>query len=115
MDANGDGRITQDEFMKYGETMWGMMAKNAPSIPVIEAAKDFAQGNLRFNAEEMDTNHDGMVSKEEFMKYAEKKFDQMKDAQGTISVQAAAQAFSRGNQPVASDTSSPKSDSAPKK
>jgi len=88
--------------MKYGDTMWQMMAKGAPSIPVAQAAQDFARGNLRFDAKAMDTDHDGTVSKDEFMKYAEQKFDKMKNSQGMISVADAATNFARGNQRVAS-------------
>jgi hypothetical protein len=83
---------------------------------VVEAAQDFARGNLRFDAKAMDANHDNMISKDEFMKYAEQKFDRMnKDPQGAISVVEAAQAFSRGNQRVASKPTDPKSDAAPQK
>jgi EF hand len=97
MDADHDGKITMDEMMKYGETMWGMMAKDATSIPVADAAKDFAKGNLRFSAKAMDTDHDGTITKDEFMKYAQQKFNKMKSADGTISVADAEAAFSRGN------------------
>ena len=115
MHANADGMISKDEFMKYGDTMWQMMAKGAPSIPVAQAAQDFARGNLRFDAKAMDTDHDGTVSKDEFMKYAEQKFDKMKNSQGMISVADAATNFARGNQRVASKPKNPKADSAPEK
>jgi hypothetical protein len=116
MDANGDGKVTKDEYKKYGEKMWAMMSKGAPSIPVVEAAQDFARGNLRFDAKAMDANHDNMIAKDEFMKYAEQRFDRMnKDAQGAISVTEAAQAFSRGNQRVASKPTNPKPDATPQK
>ncbi|MGH8140288.1 MAG: EF-hand domain-containing protein [Steroidobacteraceae bacterium] len=97
MDADHDGKITKDEMMKYGETMWGMMAKDASTIPVADAGKDFARGNLRFNAKAMDADHDGTISKDEFMKYAEQKFDKMKGSDGMMSVADAAKDFSRGN------------------
>jgi EF hand domain-containing protein len=32
---------------------------------------EFARGNMHFDAAEMDANHDGMVSKDEFMAYGE--------------------------------------------
>src|SRR6185312_2252249 len=51
-----------------------------------QTTKDFAQGNMRFNARAMDTDHDGTITKEEFMKYAERKFDKMKGADGMVSV-----------------------------
>ena len=115
MHANADGMISKDEFMKYGATMWGMMAKGAPSIPVTQASQDFARGNLRFNAKAMDTDHDGKISKDEFMKYAEQKFDKMKNSQGMISVADASANFARGNQRVASKPDNPKASSAPAK
>lgn len=99
MDANHDGKITMDEMKAYGEKMWGMMAKDSSSISVTDAAKDFAQGNLRFDARAMDTDHDGTISKDEFMKYAARKFNKMKGADGMMSVADASAAFSRGNMP----------------
>ena len=115
MHANADGMISKDEFMKYGDYMWQMMAKGAPSIPVVRAAQDFARGNLRFDAKAMDTDHNGNISKDEFMKYAEQKFDKMKNSQGMISVADAATNFARGNQRVATKPTNPKADSAPEK
>jgi hypothetical protein len=97
MDTNGDNMITRDEMMKYGDKMWTMMAKGKDTIPVQEAAKDFSRGGLNFNAQAMDTDHDGTVSKAEFMAYAGKKFDKMKNADGMMSVSDAATAFARGN------------------
>jgi EF-hand domain pair/EF hand len=99
MDTNGDNMITKDEMMAYGEKMWKMMSKGADSIPVKEAAADFAQGGLKFSAHGMDTDHDGTVSKEEFMKYAAHKFDKMKGSNGMISVADATKDFSTGNMP----------------
>ncbi|HUE48013.1 MAG TPA: EF-hand domain-containing protein [Steroidobacteraceae bacterium] len=115
MHANADGMISKDEFMKYGDTMWQTMAKGAPSIPVTQAGQDFARGNLRFNAKAMDTDHDGTISKDEFMKYAEQKFDKMKNSQGMISLADATANFARGNQRVASKPDDPKANSAPAK
>ena len=115
MHANADGMISKDEFMKYGDTMWQTMAKGAPSIPVTQASQDFARGNLRFNAKAMDTDHDGKISKDEFMKYAEQKFDKMKNPQGMISVADATANFARGNPRVASKPDNPKPNSAPAK
>ena len=115
MHANADGMISKDEFMKYGDTMWQTMAKGAASIPVAQAGQDFARGNLRFNAEAMDTDHDGKISKDEFMKYAGQKFDKMKNSQGMISVADATANFARGNPRVASKPDNPKANSAPAK
>jgi len=103
MDTNGDNMISKDEFMSYGEKMWNMMAKNAASIPVAEAAKDFASGGLRYSAKAMDADHDGKITKDEFMKYSEQKFDKMKHTDGMISVTDAARTFARGNMPPKSN------------
>lgn len=97
MDANGDNMISKDEFMAYGEKMWGSMTKGSSTISVKDAAQAFARGNMNFSAKAMDTDHDGTISKDEFMKYGEAKFDKMKDANGMISVDDAWKDFARGN------------------
>ena len=107
MDTNGDGMISKDEMKAYGEKMWTAMAKDAPTIPVVQAAQDFARGNVNFNAKAMDTDHDGTISKDEFMTYAAHKFDKMKkDANGMVSVADASTAFARGNPQTASKPAS---------
>jgi hypothetical protein len=103
MDANHDGRITQAEAMSYARSMWVVMAKGRTTIPVQEAAEDFARGNMKLDASAMDTKHEGTISESEFMSTVQHRFDKMKDPDGTMSVVAAAKAFSRGNQSVASD------------
>jgi len=97
MDTNGDHMISKDEFMQYGEKMWGMMSKGKDTIPVRDAAADFARGNMRFSAKAMDADHDGSISKEEFMAYGEKKFDKMKNKDGMMTVEDATKNFARGN------------------
>jgi len=97
MDTNRDQMISRDEFMKYGETLWGMMSKGADTLAVHDAALDFARGNMRFSAKAMDADHDGTITKDEFMKYSERKFDKMKDGNGMISVSDATKDFARGN------------------
>jgi Ca2+-binding EF-hand superfamily protein len=99
MDTNGDGMISKDEMMRYGETMWAKLTGNENrNLPIAEAAQDFARGNLKFTAAKVDSDGDGMISKEEFMRYAEAQFNKMKkDDKGEISIAAAAKAFSRGN------------------
>jgi Ca2+-binding EF-hand superfamily protein len=112
MDANGDSMISRDEMMKYGEKMWTTMANGKTTIPVAVAAQDFATGGLAFNAKAMDPDHDGTISKEEFMTYSGKKFDQMKNADGMMSVNDAAKSFARGN-PHQTGESTPKETSSP--
>jgi EF hand len=99
MDTNGDGMITKEEMMAYAEKMWDMMANGHDTIRISRATKDFATGGLAFNAAAMDTDHDGTISKQEFLAYAEHKFDKMAHPNGMISVQEAARAFARGNTP----------------
>src|ERR1700735_5461512 len=96
MDKNGDGMITKEEMMAYAEKMWDMMANGKDTIRISQATKDFATGGLAFNAKAIDTDHDGSISKQEFLTYAEHKFDKMVHPNDLISVQDAATAYSRG-------------------
>jgi hypothetical protein len=97
MDVNRDHMISKSEFMQYGEKMWGMMSKGASTVSVSDATEDFARGNMRFNAKAMDADHDGTITKDEFMAYGETRFDKMKDKNGMMSVSDASKNFSRGN------------------
>jgi Ca2+-binding EF-hand superfamily protein len=97
MDANHDGMISKDEFMAYGETMWGRMSGGKDSVSVADAGKDFATGNMRFDAKAMDADHDGTISKDEFMKYGEAKWNKMAKGNAMMSVADASKDFSRGN------------------
>ncbi len=97
MDVNGDHMISKDEFMQYSGKMWSTMSKGAATISVQDAAQDFARGNMRFSAKMMDADHDGTISKDEFMAYGERKFDKMKDKSGMMTTADAAKYFSRGN------------------
>jgi hypothetical protein len=100
MDANHDGMISKDEFMAYSETMWGRMSGGKDTVSVADAGKDFATGNMNFNAKAMDTDHDGTISKDEFMKYSEAKWNKMDTGgKGMMSVADASKDFSRGNMP----------------
>jgi len=71
MDTSGDGMITKEEMMAYAAKMWDMMAMGKDTIRISQATKDFATGGLAFNAHAMDTDHDGSISKQEFLTYAE--------------------------------------------
>jgi hypothetical protein len=99
MDVNGDRMISRDEFMQYDDKMWGMMSKGAATITVNDADQAFARGNMRSSARAMDTDHDGTVSKEEFLAYNGKQFDKMKDKNGMMSLADATKNFARGNMP----------------
>ncbi len=98
MDTKGNNKITEDEMMAYLEKMWSSMADGKDYIPVKTATQDFAEGGVSAKATEMDTNHDGKITKQEFLAYFSKKFDAMKHpSDNTISVQEAAKAFGRGS------------------
>jgi Ca2+-binding EF-hand superfamily protein len=99
MDTNHDGMISKDEYIHYGETMWGRMTQGGKeTISVDEAGKDFANGNMKFSAKAMDADHDGTITKDEFMKYSETMWDKMKkDEHGMMTVADAGKNFSRGN------------------
>jgi len=97
IDVNGDHMISRDEFMQYGDKMWGMMSKGAATITVNDADQAFARGNMRFSAKAMDMDHDGTISKEEFLAYSGKLFDKMKDKNGMMSITDATKNFARGN------------------
>jgi len=97
MDANGDHMITREEMQQYAEKMWQSMSQGKDTIPIAVAAKDFATGGVNFSARLIDTDHDGTISKEEFLAYTGKKFDSMKKTDGMVSAGDMAQAFARGN------------------
>jgi hypothetical protein len=97
MDTNGDHMITRDEMVKYAEKQWEMMAQGKDTIPISVAAKDFATGGINFKSRAIDTDHDGTISKDEFVAYAGKKFDTMKKTDNMVSVTDMAKAISRGN------------------
>jgi hypothetical protein len=97
MDTNGDKMISKQEFTTYMEKTFAAMAKGASSVSVSDAAQDFARGNMHFSAKAMDADHDGTISKDEFMAYTEKKFVRLQNADGEISVSDLAAYFARGN------------------
>jgi hypothetical protein len=97
MDTNGDHMVTRDEMIKYAEKQWGMMAQGKDTIAITVAAKDFASGGVNFKARAIDTDHDGTISKEEFVAYAGRKFDTMKKTDNMVSVADMAKAIARGN------------------
>jgi hypothetical protein len=97
MDTNGDHMITRDEMIKYAEKQWDLMAKGKDTIPIAVATRDFATGGVNFKARAIDTDHDGTISKDEFVAYAGKKFDSMKKTDGMVSVDDMAKAIARGN------------------
>ena len=97
MDTNGDHMITREEMVAYAEKQWDMMAHGKDSIPIAAAEKDFATGGVNFKARTIDTDHDGSITKAEFVAYAGKKFDSMKKTDNMVSVDEMARAIARGN------------------
>jgi hypothetical protein len=97
MDTNGDHMITREEMVAYAAKQWDMMAQGKDTIPIAVAAKDFATGGVNFKARVIDTDHDGTISKAEFVAYAGKKFDSMKKTDNMVSVDDMARAIARGN------------------
>jgi hypothetical protein len=100
MDTNGDHMITRDEMIKYAEKAWDTMAQGQDTIAIAAATKDFATGGVNFKARAIDTDHDGSISKAEFVAYAGKKFDTMKKTDNMVSVDDMAHAIARGNMPT---------------
>jgi EF hand len=97
MDTNGDHMITRDEMIAYAEKSWDKMAQGKDTLPIAVAAKDFATGGVNFKARAIDTDHDGTISKAEFVAYAGRKFDSMKKTDNMVSVADMARAIARGN------------------
>jgi secreted Zn-dependent insulinase-like peptidase len=97
MDANGDHMITREEMIAYAEKTWDMMAHGKATIPITAAAEDFASGGVNFQARAIDTDHDGTISKDEYVAYAGRKFDHMKKTDNMVSVDDMAKSIARGN------------------
>jgi Ca2+-binding EF-hand superfamily protein len=71
------------------------------SFAQADSSTDFARGGMHFSAKAMDTNNDGMISQDEFMKYHSDMWDQMtKDSNGSMSMSDARSAFARGGMHV---------------
>lgn len=104
MDTNGDHMVTRDEMTQYAAKMWDEMSGGKPTIAIDVAQKDFASGGVNFKARAVDTDHDGTISKEEFVAYAGKKFDTMKKTDNMVSVADMAKGIASGNRPPAKAT-----------
>ncbi|MBS0422024.1 MAG: EF-hand domain-containing protein [Proteobacteria bacterium] len=97
MDTNGDHMITREEMIAYAQKTWDMMAHGGSTIPIAVADKDFATGGVNYQARAIDTDHDGTISKEEYVAYATRKFESMQKTDNMVSVDEMARAFARGN------------------
>jgi hypothetical protein len=97
MDANGDHMITREEMIAYAQKTWEMMAHGKDTIPVGIADRDFASGGINYAAHTIDTDHDGTISKQEYVAYATRKFEGMKKTNGMVSVDDMVKATVSGN------------------
>ena len=68
-------------------------------------SNEFATGNMHFDAKDMDTNGDHMITRDEMIKYAEKQWAMMAQGKDTIPISVAASAFSSSPPDHASDAS----------
>ncbi len=59
-------------------------------------SNEFATGNMHFDAKDMDTNGDHMITREEMVAYAEKQWDMMAHGKDTIPIAVAAKDFATG-------------------
>ena len=77
-----DGKISKSEFMTYHEQTWGKMFGHRDML-VSDHQNPLSPHYGREPINEMDTNHDGTISAEEYMKYHEKHWEQWK-AKGLV-------------------------------
>src|SRR5437868_15482381 len=73
MDTNGDHMITREEMIAYAQKTWEMMAQGKNTLSIAIADKDFASGGVNYQARAIDTDHDGNISKEEYVAFATRK------------------------------------------
>ena len=67
------------------------------SSGVYAQSNEIATGNMHFDAKDMDTNGDHMITREEMVAYAEKQWDMMAQGKDTIPISAAAKDFATGD------------------
>jgi Ca2+-binding EF-hand superfamily protein len=88
MDADKNGLISQQEFMTYHMGVWDKMTRESDGkMTVAAATAAFARGGMHIDASKMDPDHDGIISRDEFMKYEATHWSLLpKDASGQISI-----------------------------
>jgi Ca2+-binding EF-hand superfamily protein len=108
MDADNNGMISKDEFMKYHSDMWDQMMKDSKDpMSVTDLSAAFARGGMHVNAKKMDADHDGTVTKDEFMSYEATHWSLLpKDANGEISVADMQKAMKKHHQKAAAAAAS---------
>jgi hypothetical protein len=67
-----------------------------PASGAYAQTNTFATGNLHFDAKDIDTNGDQMISREEMMKYSDQMWDKMTNGKTTIPISVAAKDFATG-------------------
>lgn len=97
IDTNGDHMISPEEMQKYAEKTWEKLSNGKATIPIAPSAEHFATAGIDLDAVAMDTDHDGTISKEEFLAYTMKKYDGMKKTNGMVPVDIVQAALSRSN------------------
>ena len=97
MDSNHDGMITKEEFSAYGEKIWKAISHGKSTVPVDTAAADFATGNMAMKAQDMDVDHDGSISHDEFINYGSAAFDKVKNPGGMLTLADTTKYFATGN------------------
>ena len=88
IDADHNGVISKDEFMKYHADVWDRMTKSSGGcMATNDVAASFARGGMHINVAAIDADHNGVITRDEFMKYEANHWDMLpKDARGAISV-----------------------------
>jgi coproporphyrinogen III oxidase len=103
MDTDNDGMISKDEFMKYHSDMWDKMTKDSNgSMATADVGKAFSRGGMHVSVKAMDADHNGTISKDEFMSYEANHWSLLpKDASGQISVADMQKAMQKHRQKAA--------------
>jgi Ca2+-binding EF-hand superfamily protein len=114
MDTDNDGMISQDEFMKYHSDMWDQMMKDSKEpMSVTDLSAAFARGGMHVNVKKMDADHNGTVTKDEFMSYEATHWSLLpKDASGQISVADMQKAMKKHRQKAAAAAASDPADAS---
>jgi len=108
MDANGDGMISRDEFMKYHEGVWDEATKDSGGkMTISDASSAFARGGMHVDVNRMDPDKDGTISKDEFMTYEVAHWSLLPtDASGQIAVTDMVQAIKKHREQAAAAAAS---------
>ena len=77
-----DGKISTSEFMAYHEKMWGKMVGHR-DMPVADHQNPLSPHYGKEPINEMDTDHNGIITADEYMKYHEKHWEEWK-AKGLV-------------------------------